>query len=221
MKKIPLRLTFPILFLILLEGCSSSKQNIPIDPNLEEKYKTALKSFNSEWQSIAAEFDTNEGLNGNGPALIKHFSTDTLNLKQIVVPNYLKNLAVSKQDILITNGTFEQGILTISISTIFGNQFITHIIKDKKISTSFREYYKYDKILKLSADDSLSNELNIPLSIKELSLSTDNFELGKLVYGHCQFETEPYFLKSLDLDGQLLQLKRSYDCYFRFVPQKR
>ena len=194
---------------------------ILIDPTLPEKYTAAIQNFPKNGKAAIEKWDKTLGdsISGfHGLVVCSLSKIDTLNKKE------LKKLGFELEKnpemfgdggVLLATAQFQNGVLKVGIGQIFEPEFITHEIKNDSMQTTFRKSYKQDFILKLEKSDKLTNELQLPVVVQNFSLSTTSFEVGTVLYGSCEFETQPYFIQDFWEDDQFLQLKNKYKYVFK------
>jgi hypothetical protein len=199
-----LALVLPILF-------SCERPEIP-DSSIEQTYNHATTKLDPELNDILLKHEELLASQGNGPAIFLKSKIDTLE-SNYDHPDYTDADQLG-QDIWIAATEYDGTELKISIGQIFGNQFIEHKVRNRKISTDFKEDYKDDDLVKLKNDDRPTNKLLIPLEIAEVKLSkTAHFKAGELIYGKAKVVTQPYYLKEPGYEFNCI--KREYEYYFK------
>ena len=224
-------LKYIIVILIFLSPTNRSSAQISIDPSLPEKYIAERNKF----PEVLLEFfnKSEKGDQTSQIAIFSLFEIDTLNLNELVF-NDLSNIEIlgiyeeseeeksfrefeqSNRDYMLVNAIKSIDTLQISLGQIFGNEFIDHFIIGNSVTSSFREYYKEDNILKLRNEDTLTNSLDIPVIVGKFVLSTNDFSIKDMIYGYCEMETAPYYRSEDMVNETFLKLKRKFKYYFKF-----
>jgi hypothetical protein len=101
----------------------------------------------------------------------------------------------------------------------FGMPFSEESVHLEIIGTSilgtYRERYKYDKILKQHPNDTLTNDLTLHINFDKILLNTTTFEEGTLIFGYTVISVPPYYIsESRGLEGPLY-LQKKYEMYFK------
>lgn len=196
---------YVLFILILLFSCGTT------DVTIEQSYNHAKTKLNPELNDILLNHEELLASEGNGPAIFLKNKIDTI--EAVNGPEAFSASGQLDQDIWIAATEYDGTELKISIGTL-GNQFIEHKVRNRKISTEFREDFKDDDLVKLKKEDQPSNELLIPLAIAEIELSkTANFVVGELIYGKVRLVTQPYFLQTIGYKFDYI--KREYEYYFK------
>lgn len=194
------------LILMLLFSCGTT------DITIEQTYNHAKSKLNPQLNDILLKHEELLASEGNGPAIFLKSKIDTIESNNDHADysdaNHLG------QDIWIAATEYDGTELSISIGQIFGNQFIEHKVRNRKISTEFREDYKDDDLVKLKKDDQPANTLLVPLEIAEVKLTKmAHFKAGELIYGKAKVVTQPYYLKEVGTEFDCI--KREYEFYFK------
>jgi hypothetical protein len=198
-----------LLFLLtILFSCEST------DLSLEEAYTHATTKLDLEFDDILLMFEELLASQGNGPAIFLKSEIDTIESNNNY-PDYMSSYTNQfNQDIWMAVTAYDGTELKISIGQIFDGQSIDHKVRNRKISTEFREDYKDDDLVKLKKDDRPTNKLVIPLEVAEVKLSkTAHFKTGELIYGKAKVVTQPYYLKEPGYEFNCI--KREYKYYFK------
>lgn len=203
------RAKYLALVLAILFSCE--RPEIP-DSSIEQAYNHATTKLDPELNDILLKHEELLASEGNGPAIFLKSKIDTIESNNDHADysdaNHLG------QDIWIAATEYDGTELSISIGQIFGNQFIEHKVRNRKISTEFREDYKDDDLVKLKKDDQPANTLLVPLEIAEVKLTKmAHFKAGELIYGKAKVVTQPYYLKEVGTEFDCI--KREYEFYFK------
>ncbi len=213
--------------------CSLLKAQVVIDSNLENRFEESKKEFPNAFQEFIIKCE--QSSISNGFALFVLFNEDTLNLQEIKFPDYTnitilslngvpykeeidperEELEHSDKSILMAGSYLSGDTLLVKIAFPFGNEFIDLKIHENQVQTTYSEWYKDDNVLKLNPSDTLVDELIIPIVLQKFELSSADFQLDKMIYGYCEFETFPYYRVEHYLDDQALKLIRKLKFYFK------
>lgn len=82
----------------------------------------------------------------------------------------------------------------------FGFPFSEESVQFEVIGTSikgtYKEWYKYDNILKQYPNDTLTNELTLPIEFNKILLNSIAFEEGTFLFGYAEIIVPPYYLST-------------------------
>lgn len=199
------------LSLVLAILLSCERAEIP-DSSIEQAYNHITTKLNPELNDILLKHEELLASEGNGPAVFLKSKIDTIESNNDHAD--YSDASQMDQDIWIAATEYDGTELSISIGQIFGNQFIEHKVRNRKISTEFKEDYKDDDLVKLKKDDQPANTLLVPLEIAEVKLSRmADFKAGELVYGKAKVVTRPYYLREVGTEFDCI--KREYEYYFK------
>jgi|WetSurMetagenome_2_1015567.scaffolds.fasta_scaffold116467_2 hypothetical protein len=183
---------------------------------IKQHYNELVNTFNEEEKLIINHLEEDELMNGNKAALIEEH-IDTLNKDEILNTNFVeesKSTEINKY-VGITHGKIENDTMKVNIEFSSGNEQINFKIIMGDYKTTFTEFYKDDKILKLNSSDEPTNKLTMTVDDQALQYCKD----GKTVYGYSKFTTEPYFRLNEINSKQYLQIQRTFEFYFKFERQ--
>lgn len=196
-----------LLFIFMLfSSCGTT------DVTIEQAYNHATTKLNPELKDVLLNHEELLTSEGNGPAIFLKSKIDTIEANN----NHADYSDANQlgQDIWIAATEYDGTELSISIGQIFGNQFIKHKVRNRKISTEFKEDYKDDDLVKLKKDEQPANTLLVPLEIAEVKLTKmAHFKAGELIYGKAKVITQPYYLGEVGTEFDCI--KREYEYYFK------
>lgn len=83
--------------------------------------------------------------------------------------------------------------LLLQTGTPFADHFIHHYVMRGRARSFYETWYKYDRMVKAEAQDSLTNRLLTPARTVRMVLSDSVYRPGQILYGYIIMETAPYY----------------------------
>jgi len=121
------------------------------------------------------------------------YATDTLNLnsfkKSIAKPSQVK------ETFLLCNAEYRHDTLYIEIGAGGQDSYegIHIAIHGNNVTTTYNEYRERDSIFSNSIKGPRLNYITVPAVVNKLTLSTNTYKQGDVLYGYCDINTIPYF----------------------------
>ncbi len=204
------------------------------DKCVSKQYENLFKKLPKEDQRKMVKWEK-DTLNQSGFVIITEGKTDTLNKRESkpafseitlidIDPKTNKPITVKTRKAAndndysysFCNQSFRNDTLVIQIGGPFWQQTITHLIFKNSLKTFHNEYLKRDVILKADINDSLTNNLTIPVKTIKFTLSDNVFKVRKIIFGSAEIITSPYFKKDLGEENYFYNLQTKMKYYFKF-----
>lgn len=193
-----------------------------------------LQRVISHWDSLLQKNVSKDDVR-QFPNFVTTFSIDTLNKESIMLKDFsdIKILSINGipyneeayteqdewakmfQTVWFNSNYLENDTLYMNFGMPFSEESVQFEIVGTSIKGTYREWYKYDEILKQHPNDTLTNELTLPIEFDKIFLSTTAFAEGSLLFGYVEISVPPYYItESKGLDGPL-HLQKKYEMYFK------
>jgi len=197
-----------IFIVLLLTSCVTD------ETSLQKEYYQAIENLTDHNRQSALRINkTLFEAEGNGAAILAFKSIDTIGETDVKKINFDSR----NQEVWIASSQYDGQLLSIDIGQIFHNEFVKIQVKDSTINSTYREWYKTDKVLKLNHNDTLTNELNLGLDSQNIRLSKmTNFKYGEEIYGKIQITTEPFINK----ENHTSKIRKQFEILLKFKVRK-
>lgn len=189
-----------ILFLSFTIAFHSHAQ-VTTDTNTKQQYTEAYNKLPEDIRKNIESFAEDarkEGLNidsaeATSLAIMRVYVTDTLNLnslrKRIVQPSQ------AKETFLLCNAEHRHDTLYIEIGAGGQDSYegIHIAIAVNAVTATYNEYRERDSIFSNTIKGPRLDYITVPAVVNKLTLSTNTYKHGDVLYGYCDISTMPYF----------------------------
>lgn len=192
-----------------------------------KKYENAFNKLKlADQQAINQQREKEEQF---GFSVVTFFKIDTLNSEDIIHNNSfvviedLNSKITSSRDSkeeqssytpVVTLATLQNDTLLLSIGGFF-LEGIIHKIYFGNVSSSYKEYFKYDSILRLHLNDPKVSALIVPAKTKVFAISSLDFKPGTTIYGEVELETDPYYTDAFGFKNNYIKKRLRYNYVFK------
>ncbi len=222
-----------ILILIFCLIIKVSHAQVIVESNVSESYYKAFKKLSLEHQNIIINNPVKHNLvNVGGYAIFTAYTIDTLNKKDktdhtnIHILSIDTNLVNGKETLHADNFNEKITYMPIPYDVKLKGRtlilkpdgpfppYLIHTISGKNIVTTYEEYYKRDTVLRMSLENSKTQQLSIPVKTIYFKINTSAYLPGNIVFGEVEFITKPYYLDDVGFKKGFI--KKQLHCKYVF-----
>ncbi len=217
-------------FLLLFFTSFTTIGQVTFDNTINKYFEKTCQLMDMSTQKTLKVFETTE--QPWGIAIFTKYQIDTLNKEELRTD--LSKISVYDIGSDIPNEPIEQNtyipvpfiteLFKDTLHLIVGVPFppnIHHYIFRQNVYSFYREDFEYDSVMRLDLNTSKVATLDIPITTVKIKLSSNNYVVGKIIYGQVNFETASYYVDDTNFTNNFIKKRLRGEYVFKVQVQQK